>query len=61
MLDYVKLRRGDGASANAIVHNLSTYGNNVVVAPSGNYGGIVDVVTTRAGSQPVSELTLGTL
>jgi len=27
----------------------------VVVTPSGNYGSVVDVVTRRAGSQPVSE------
>jgi hypothetical protein len=55
VLDYVKLRRERGASANAIVRNLLTYRNKVVVAPSGNYGGVVDVVTRRADSQPVSE------
>jgi hypothetical protein len=55
VLDYVKLRRERGASANAIVQNLLTYRNKVVVAPSGNYGSVVDVVTRRADSQQVSE------
>jgi hypothetical protein len=55
VLDYVKLRRERGASANAIVRNLLTYRNKVVVAPSGNYGSVVDVVTRRADSQQVSE------
>jgi hypothetical protein len=32
-----------------------TYRNKVIVAPSGNYGVIVDVVTKKAGSQQVSE------
>jgi hypothetical protein len=54
-LDYVKLRRERGASANAVVRNLLTYRNKVIVAPSGNYGCIVDVVTTKAGNQLVSE------
>jgi hypothetical protein len=55
VLDYVKLRRERGASANAIVRNLLTHRNKVVVAPSGNYGSIVDVITRKAGSQSVSE------
>ena len=55
VLDYVKLRRERGASANAVVRNLLAYRNKVVVAPSGNYGCIVDVVATKAGSQRVSE------
>jgi hypothetical protein len=55
VLDYVKLRRERGATANAIVRNLLTYRNKVVVAPSGNYGCIVDVVTHKAGNQRVSE------
>ena len=53
--DYVKLRRERGATANAVVRNLLTYRNKVIVAPSGNYGCIVDVVTKNAGSQQVSE------
>jgi len=55
VLDYVKLRRERGATANAVVRNLLTYRNKVIVAPSGNYGCIVDVVTTKAGNQRVSE------
>jgi hypothetical protein len=55
VLDYVKLRRELGATANAVVRNLLTYRNKVIVAPSGNYGCIVDVVTTKAGNQRVSE------
>jgi hypothetical protein len=55
VLDYVKLRRERGATANAVVRNLLTYRNKVVVAPSGNYGSIVEVVTKKAGDQQVSE------
>jgi hypothetical protein len=55
VLDYVKLRREHGATANAVVRNLLTYRNKVIVAPSGNYGCIVDVVTRKAGNQQVSE------
>jgi hypothetical protein len=55
VLDYVKLRRERGATANAVVRNLLTYRNKVIVAPSGNYGCIVDVVTKKAGNQQVSD------
>jgi hypothetical protein len=55
VLDYVRLRRERGATANAVVRNLLTYRSKVVVAPSGNYGSIVDVITKKAGSQLVSE------
>jgi hypothetical protein len=55
VLDYVKLRRERGATANAVVRNLLTHRNKVIVAPSGNYGCIVDVVTTKARDQRVSE------
>lgn len=55
VLDYIKLRRERGVSANAIVRNLLTHRNKVIVAPSGNYGSVVDVVTRRADSQSVSE------
>jgi hypothetical protein len=47
VLDYVRLRRERGATANAIVRNLLTYRNKVAVAPSGNYGSIVDVITKK--------------
>jgi hypothetical protein len=55
VLDYVNLRRERGASANAIVRNLMTYRNRVIVAPSGNYGSITDVVMRKAGNQKVSD------
>ena len=55
VLDYVRLRRERGATANAIVRNLLTHRNKVIVAPSGNYGSIVDVISRKAGSQQVSD------
>jgi hypothetical protein len=55
VLDYLKLRRERGATANAVIRNLLTYRNKVIVAPSGNYGSIIDVVTTKTGNQRVSE------
>jgi hypothetical protein len=61
VLDYVRLRRERGATANAIVRNLLTYRNKVVVAPSGNYGSIVEVITKKAGSHQVSDTDSRTL
>jgi hypothetical protein len=55
VLDYIKLRRERGATANAIIRNLLTYRNKVVVAPSGNYGSIVDVIIRKAETQLVSD------
>jgi hypothetical protein len=55
VLDYVKLRRERGATANAVVRNLLTYRNKVIVAPSGNYGCIVEVVAKKARDQRVSD------
>jgi hypothetical protein len=55
VLDYVRLRRGRGASANSVITNLTKYRNKVIVAPSGNYGCIVDVISRKAGSQLVSD------
>ena len=55
ILDYVNLRRERGASANAIARNLTTYRNRVIVAPSGNYGSIIEVIMRKAGSQKVSD------
>jgi hypothetical protein len=55
VLDYVRLRRGRGASADSIIRNLLTYRNKVIVAPSGNYGGIVEVVSRKAADQQVSD------
>jgi len=55
VLDYVRLRRGRGSSANSVINNLTKYRNKVIVAPSGNYGCIVDVIARKAGSQQVSD------
>jgi hypothetical protein len=55
VLDYVNLRRERGASANAIIRNLTTYRNRVIVAPSGNYGSVSEVIMRKAGSQKVSD------
>jgi hypothetical protein len=56
VLDYVKLRRERGASSSAVIKNLMTYRNRVIVAPSGNYGCISEVITRKAGAQKVSDL-----
>jgi hypothetical protein len=55
VLDYVRLRRGRGASANSVISNLTRYRNKVIVAPSGSYGCIVDVISKKAGRQQVSD------
>ena len=55
MLDYVQLRRERGASASVIDRFLTTYRNRVIVAPTGNYGSIVEVVMRKAGSHKVSD------
>jgi len=60
VLDYVKLRRERGATANAVVRNLSTYRNKVIVAPSGNYGCIVEVVAKKAATKRFQKLTIET-
>jgi hypothetical protein len=58
VLDYVQLRKEKGASANAIVRNLTTYRNRVIVAPTGTYGSITEVITRKAGSHRVSATTV---
>ncbi len=55
VLDYVQLRRDRGASASAITRFLTTYRNRVIVAPTGNYGSIVEVIMRKAGDQKVSD------
>jgi hypothetical protein len=55
VLDYVRLRRSRGASANSVISNLTKYRNKVIVAPSGNYGCIVDVIARKVGNQLVSD------
>jgi hypothetical protein len=54
-LDYIRLRRGRGASTNAVINTLTKYRNKVIVAPSGNFGCIVDIIARKAGSQQVSD------
>jgi hypothetical protein len=54
-LDYIRLRRGRGASVNSLISHLTKHRNKVIVAPSGSYGCIVDVISKKAGSQQVSE------
>src|SRR5918995_1968837 len=55
VLDYIRLRRGRGASANSLISNLTKHRNKVIVAPSGSYGCIVDVISKKAGNQQVSD------
>src|SRR6266487_3699160 len=55
VFDYVNLRRERGASANAIARNLMTYRNRVIVAPTGNYGSIAEVIMRKAGTQRISD------
>jgi hypothetical protein len=55
VFDYVNLRRERGASASAIVRNLMSYRNRVIMAPSGNYGSITNVIMRKADNQKVSE------
>ena len=54
ILDYVQLRMERGASAAAIERILTSYRNRVIVAPTGNYGSIVEVVMRKAGNHRVS-------
>ncbi|MGC2684636.1 MAG: hypothetical protein WA323_22480 [Candidatus Nitrosopolaris sp.] len=60
-LDYVQLRRERGASATAIERVLTSHRNRVIVAPTRNYGSIVEVVMRKAGSHRVSETDSRTL
>ncbi len=55
VLDYVQLRRERGASATAIERILATHRNRVIVAPTGNYGSIVEVIMRKTGDQKVSD------
>jgi hypothetical protein len=61
VLDYVQLRRERGASATAIERILTTYRNRVIVAPTGNYGSIVEVIMQKAGNHRVSDTDARTL
>ena len=55
VLDYIKLRRERGASANAVIRMLLNYRSKVIVAPTGHFGSIVEVVSKKASNQLVSE------
>ena len=56
VLDYIRMRREAGATANAVIRILLNYRNRVIVAPSGHFGTIVDVISKKASNQMVSEL-----
>ena len=49
------MRRENGATANGLINHLVNSRNKVIVAPSGNYGSIVDVITKKASNQTISE------
>ncbi len=56
VLDYIRMRREQGATAKAVIRMLLNYRNKVIVAPTGHLGSIVDVISTKASNQVVSEL-----
>jgi hypothetical protein len=55
VLDYIRMRREAGATANAVIRMLLNYRNKVIVAPTGHFGSIVEVVSKKTSSQLVSE------
>lgn len=55
-LDYIRMRREAGATANAVIRMLLNYRNRVIVAPTGHFGSIVEVISKKASNQIVSEL-----
>ena len=55
VLDYIRMRREAGATANAVIRMLLNYRNRVIVAPTGHFGSIVDLVSRKASNQLVSE------
>jgi hypothetical protein len=56
VLDYIRMRREAGATAKAVIRMLLNYRNKVIVASTGHFGGIVDIISTKASNQVVSEL-----
>ena len=56
VLDYIRMRREAGATAKAVIRMLLNYRNKVIVAPTGHFGTIVDVMSRKACDQIVSEL-----
>jgi hypothetical protein len=55
VLDYIRMRREAGASADAVIRMLLNYRDKVIVAPTGHYGSIVEVVSKKTSCQLVSE------
>jgi hypothetical protein len=55
VLDYIRMRREKGATANGLIKHLVNSRNKVIVAPSGNYGSIVDVITRKPSNQTISD------
>jgi len=53
--DYLRWRRGRGASAKSIEKHALLKRSNVVLAPSGYYGRLVDLVYVKAEEQQVSK------
>jgi hypothetical protein len=49
------MKRENGASAQSLIRHLVNTRNKVIVAPSGNYGAIVDVITRKASNQSISD------
>jgi hypothetical protein len=56
VLDYIRMRREAGATANAVIRMLLNYRSKVIVAPTGHFGSIVDIISKKASNQIVSEL-----
>jgi hypothetical protein len=56
VLEYIRMRREAGATANAVIRMLLNYRNRVIVAPTGHFGSIVEVISKKASNQVVSEL-----
>src|SRR5215469_18430565 len=55
------ITKGEGSSAAAITKILTAYRNRVIVAPTGNYGSIVELVMKKAAHQKVSDTDTGNL
>jgi hypothetical protein len=56
VLDYIIMRRENGATADSVIRHLTGSRNKVIVAPSGNYGTIVDVISRKTSEQTISEI-----
>jgi hypothetical protein len=56
VFDYIRMRREAGATANAVIRMLLNHRSKVIIAPTGHFGSIVDVISKKASNQIVSEL-----